>query len=68
MAGHSARMRDCELHEVLTRGEVHLQLPAAPPLLTTELARVLARILTKAGRARGVDSILEPYEPDALAS
>jgi hypothetical protein len=59
---------DCERHGVDTRSEVTLQLPAAPPLLTPELARVLARILTKAGRARGVDAILEPYEPNALAS
>jgi len=61
-------MRDCEWHEVVTRGEVNLQLPAGPPLLTPGLARVLDRILVKAGRARGLDAILEPAEPEALAS
>jgi hypothetical protein len=61
-------MRDFDCHDVVIRGEVNLQLPADPPFLTPELARVLARILVKAGRAGEVEAILEPAELEALAS
>jgi hypothetical protein len=61
-------MSDCPQHGIGTTSEVDLQLPEGPPPLTPELARVLARILVKAGRARGLDAILEPAELEALAS
>jgi hypothetical protein len=49
-------------------GEAILQLPDAAPVLTPGLVRVLARILTKAGRAQGLGPIREPAAPEALAS
>ncbi len=50
------------------RSEVTLELPVTAPLLTPGLVRVLARILTKAGRARSVRVIRDADESEALAS
>jgi hypothetical protein len=61
-------MRDSECNDVVIRVEVDVQLPEDPPILTPELARVLARILVKAGRTHRLDAILEPAELEALAS
>lgn len=43
-------MHDCERHGVDASSHLVLEPPAAPPLLTPGLARVLARMLTKAAR------------------
>jgi hypothetical protein len=47
---------------------VWVDLPSTPPVLSPSAASVLARILAKAGRTRGVDTILKPQDPEALAS
>ena len=52
----------------VSRAEIVMQLPDAPPVLTPGLARVLARILAKASRTRALDTIREHVESEALAS
>jgi hypothetical protein len=67
--GTTPRIRVGQHDDLSSRSrEVTVQLPAAAPPLTPGLVRVLARILTKASRTRGVSTIHEPDERDALAS